>query len=35
MFVDDGDVLIFVLLFFVRATSYNERNAFLVAFQVL
>jgi len=29
-----SDVLIFVL-FFVQATNFNERNAFLVAFQVL
>ena len=29
-----SDVLIFVL-FFVQATSFNERNASLVAFQVL
>ena len=28
-------VLIFVLFFFVQATSFNERNASLVAFQVM
>ena len=30
-----SDVLIFVLFFFVQATSFTERDAFLVAFQVL
>ena len=34
-FVFFPDVLIIFVLFFVYATSFNERNDFLVAFQVL